>query len=50
MQELRERIGQEIRSVTGIGAKVNLVEPQTLERSVGKAVRVIDHRREKGQI
>ncbi len=50
MQQLRDRIDREIQSVTGIRMKVNLVEPQTLERSVGKAKRVIDHRREKGLI
>jgi phenylacetate-CoA ligase len=49
MQDLRERIDREIQSVTGLRARVNLVEPQTLERSAGKAKRVIDHRREKGQ-
>jgi len=50
MQELRDRITREIHSVAGIRVTVHLVEPQTLERSVGKAVRVIDHRREKGRI
>jgi len=50
MQQLRDRIDREIQSVTGIRMKVNLVEPQSLERSVGKAKRVIDHRREKGLI
>jgi len=41
-QRLRDRIDREIQSVTSIRAKVNLVEPQTLERSMGKAKRVID--------
>ena len=50
MQALRERIDREIQSVTGIRMKVDLVEPQTLERSAGKAKRVIDHRRDKKQI
>jgi len=45
MQQLRERIDQEIHSITGIRMKVELVEPQTLERSMGKARRVMDHRR-----
>ena len=44
MQALRERIDREIQSVTGIRARVELVEPQTLERSAGKAKRVIDKR------
>jgi len=50
MQVLRERIGREIVSVAGIRADVKLVEPQTLERFMGKANRVVDHRREQGQI
>ena len=50
MQALRDRIDREIHSITGIRVNVELVEPQTLERSAGKAKRVIDHRREKGQI
>jgi len=50
MQSLRDRIDREIQSVTGIRAEVNLVEPQSLERSMGKAKRVLDHRREEGKI
>jgi len=50
MEALRERIDREIQSITGIRVDVELVEPQTLERSAGKARRVIDHRREKGLI
>ena len=46
MQALRDRIDREIHSVTGIRVRVELVGPQTLERSVGKAKRVIDHRGE----
>jgi phenylacetate-CoA ligase len=48
LQELHDRIDREIQSITGIRANVELVEPQSLERSMGKAKRVIDHRREKG--
>ena len=44
MQELRDAIDREIQSVTGIRMKVNLVAPQTLERFIGKAKRVIDRR------
>jgi len=47
MQALRDRIDREIHSVTGIRMKVELVEPQSLERSFGKAQRVIDHRNDK---
>jgi phenylacetate-CoA ligase len=50
MQSLRDRIDRAIHSVTGVRMKVELVEPQTLQRSAGKAVRVVDHRREAGQI
>ncbi|MFH0963859.1 MAG: phenylacetate--CoA ligase [Planctomycetota bacterium] len=50
MQALRDRIDREIQSVTGLRANVELVEPQTIERSMGKAKRVIDRRREKGLI
>lgn len=50
LQALRSRIDREINSITGIRVNVELVEPKTLERSAGKAKRVIDHRREKGQI
>ena len=50
LQKLRTRIDREINSITGIRVNVELVEPKTLERSAGKAKRVIDHRREKGQI
>ncbi|MBN1345031.1 MAG: phenylacetate--CoA ligase [Phycisphaerae bacterium] len=50
LQALHDRIDREIQSITGIRMAVELVEPRTLERSAGKAVRVIDHRREKGQI
>ena len=50
MQALHDRIDREIQSITGIRMNVELVEPQTIERSMGKAKRVIDHRREKGLI
>ncbi|MEY6432751.1 phenylacetate--CoA ligase [Thioalkalicoccus limnaeus] len=44
MQSLRERIGSEIQSVAGIRAHVELVEPRSIERFVGKAKRVLDRR------
>lgn len=44
MQGLRDRIDREIQSITGLRMKINLVASQTLERSVGKAKRVLDHR------
>ena len=50
MQHLRERIDRQIQAIAGIRVTVELVEPQSLERSAGKARRVIDRRREKGLI
>ncbi len=48
MVELRDRIDREIHAVTGIRMTVELVAPNTLERSQGKAKRVIDHRKTQG--
>ena len=45
MVELRDRIDREIHAVTGVRMKVELAAPGTLDRSAGKAVRVLDHRR-----
>ncbi|NLX60710.1 MAG: phenylacetate--CoA ligase [Phycisphaerae bacterium] len=50
IQALHDRIAKAIHAVAGIRVNVNLVDPQTLERSAGKARRVIDHRRDKGLI
>ena len=44
LEELQEKIKKEIESVLGIIIKVKLVEPKTIERSMGKAKRVIDKR------
>ena len=44
MQALRERLERKLHGVTGLHMRVDLVEPQTLERSMGKAKRVIDKR------
>jgi phenylacetate-CoA ligase len=43
---LRDRIDHEVHAVTGIRAKIELVAPGTLERSEGKAKRVVDHRKQ----
>ncbi len=45
MQTLADRIRREISSILGISARVKLVEPKTIERSEGKAKRVIDKRK-----
>jgi phenylacetate-CoA ligase len=50
MQELRERIDRQIQAVTGLRMHVELVAPRTIERSTGKANRVLDRRRQKGLI
>ena len=44
MQALRDRIGREIQAVANIRANVQLVEPRSIERFVGKAKRVVDRR------
>jgi phenylacetate-CoA ligase len=44
LEDLRNRIGYEIYSILGLTAKITLVEPRTIERSQGKAKRVIDKR------
>jgi phenylacetate-CoA ligase len=44
MRAFQEYVTRRIHTVLGIGAKVTLVEPKTIERSMGKAVRVIDKR------
>jgi phenylacetate-CoA ligase len=44
MVALQKKLEGELRSVIGIGFKVKLVEPKGIERSTGKAKRVIDKR------
>ncbi len=44
LNELRAKIKKEIESVLSIGVSVTLVEPKTIERSMGKAKRVVDKR------
>jgi phenylacetate-CoA ligase len=45
MFALRELIEHRLESALGIGVRVNLVEPGSIERSQGKAKRVIDKRK-----
>ena len=45
LEALNRKITHEIQSVLGLSVKVKLVEPRTIERSEGKAVRVIDKRK-----
>jgi phenylacetate-CoA ligase len=45
LQSLRQKIQNSIESALGLGIKVTLVEPKTIERSEGKSKRVIDNRK-----
>jgi len=45
MNAFQKQITHRINSTLGIGVKVTLVEPKTIERSTGKAKRVIDKRK-----
>ncbi|MDM8516559.1 phenylacetate--CoA ligase [Desulfobacterales bacterium HSG16] len=45
LQKLEKKISHNIKEFLGVSAKVQLVEPKTIARSQGKAVRVIDNRK-----
>ncbi len=45
LQSLSRRIQKDIKDLLGVTCKVRLVEPKTIARSEGKAVRVIDKRK-----
>ena len=45
LQKLERRISKDIKEYLGVSAKVKLVEPKTIQRSEGKAKRVIDKRK-----
>lgn len=45
MQNLHDRLVREIQTVIGVRPNVELVKPQSLERFVGKAKRVVDNRK-----
>ncbi len=44
LNEMRDKIKKEIGAVLSIGVKVTLVEPKTIERSMGKSKRIVDKR------
>ena len=44
LENLQLKVRHKLQTVLGLDAKINLVEPKTLERFVGKAKRVIDNR------
>ena len=45
LESLAKRIEHDIKDLLGVSCKVKLVEPKTIQRSEGKAKRVIDNRR-----
>lgn len=45
LENLSKQISHVIQNAIGLAAKIKLVEPKTLERSMGKAVHVIDNRK-----
>ncbi len=45
LEKLKTEIGTRIQNVLGISAKITLVEPYSIERSEGKAKRIIDNRK-----
>ncbi len=44
LDELKNKVGAALKQALGVSARVKLVEPKTIERSEGKAKRVIDKR------
>jgi phenylacetate-CoA ligase len=45
LEQLSHRIERDIKDLLGVSCKVKLVEPKTIQRSEGKAKRVIDNRK-----
>ncbi|MBF0201981.1 MAG: phenylacetate--CoA ligase [Desulfamplus sp.] len=45
LQNMEKKLSSDIKEYLGVSAKIKLVEPKTIERSQGKAVRVIDRRK-----
>ncbi|MCF8068429.1 MAG: phenylacetate--CoA ligase [Desulfobacterales bacterium] len=45
LQDMERNIEKNIKDLLGVSAKVKLVEPKAIERSEGKAIRVIDNRK-----
>jgi phenylacetate-CoA ligase len=45
LMKLRKKISKELKGVLNIAAEVDLVEPGTIPRSMGKAKRVTDNRK-----
>ena len=45
LSALKKRITARVQSVVGISPNIKIVEPNTIERSMGKAKHAIDHRK-----
>jgi phenylacetate-CoA ligase len=45
LEALRQKLQTSLENALGLGIKVTLVEPKVIERSEGKAKRVIDKRK-----
>jgi phenylacetate-CoA ligase len=45
LERLQEKLGKSIETTVGLRANVRLVQPRTLQRSEGKAKRVLDQRK-----
>lgn len=45
MEALRRRLQETIKSRLGINSKITLMEPKSIERSIGKSQRIIDKRK-----
>ena len=45
LEALRDKIHHQIRTMLNVSAKITLVEPKTIERTLGKAKRVLDKRK-----
>ena len=44
LDALRDKIAAILKTALGVSVRVKLVEPKSIQRSEGKAVRVIDNR------
>ncbi len=45
LEQVQRRLGQSIETLTGLRVNLRLVQPQTIQRSEGKAKRVLDQRK-----
>ncbi|MBF0203401.1 MAG: phenylacetate--CoA ligase, partial [Desulfamplus sp.] len=45
LQNMEHKLSNDIKEYLGVSAKIKLVEPKTIQRSEGKAIRVIDKRK-----